>query len=157
MIILISDDDRTSRLTLEGILKKEGYGVIATSNGKEAWQAMQGENPPPLAIIDWIMPEMDGLEFCRKIRESPALSSTYIILLTAKRQKEDLITGLESGADEFIRKPFDRGELLARLRAAERIIKLQFSLVTQVKELNQELSGLSGAKNPEEIKEANRF
>jgi DNA-binding response OmpR family regulator len=140
MKILIADDDRAYRCMLEAILKKDGYEVIATANGQEAWQAMQGENPPSLAIIDWIMPEMNGLEFCRKVRESAALSSTYIILLSVKRQKEDLVTGLESGADEFIRKPFDRGELLARLRAAERIINLQSSLATAVKELKQELS-----------------
>ena len=145
MKILISDDDRAYRCMLETILKKDGYEVIATANGQEAWQAMQGENPPPLAIIDWIMPEMNGLEFCRKVRESAALSSTYIILLSVKRQKEDLVTGLESGADEFIRKPFNRGELLARLRAAERIINLQSSLATEVKELKQELSQ---KKNP---------
>jgi DNA-binding response OmpR family regulator len=140
MKILIAEDDRSSRWTLEAILKKGGYEVIATSNGKEAWQVMEGENPPPLAIVDWMMPEMDGVEFCRKVRESSALSSTYIILLTVKRRKEDFVTGLESGADDFIRKPFDREELLARLRAAERIIKLQSSLATQVRELNQALS-----------------
>ena len=124
MKILIAEDDYASRLALEGILKKGGYEVIAASNGKEAWQAMQGENPPPIAIIDWMMPEMTGVEFCRKVRESAALSSTYIIFLTGRRQKSDFVTGLESGADEFIRKPFDREELLARLRAAERRIKL---------------------------------
>jgi len=138
--ILIAEDDRTSRWTLEAILKKSGYEVIAASNGKEAWQVMEGENPPPLAVIDWMMPEMDGVEFCRKVRESAGLSSTYIILLTSKRQKDDFVTGLESGADDFIRKPFDREELLARLRAAERIIKLQSSLATQVRDLNQALS-----------------
>jgi len=124
MKILIAEDDYASRLALEGILKKDGYEVIAASNGKEAGQAMQGENPPPIAIIDWMMPEMTGVEFCRKVRESAALSSTYIIFLTGRRQKSDFVTGLESGADEFIRKPFDREELLARLRAAERRIKL---------------------------------
>ena len=127
MQILIAEDDSTSRLALEAILKKGGYEVIAASNGKEAWQVMQGENPPPLAIVDWMMPDMNGVEFCRKVRESAALSSTYIIFLTSKRQKNDFVTGLESGADEFIRKPFDREELLARLRAAERRIKSQSS------------------------------
>ena len=140
MRILIAEDDRTARLALEGILKKNGYEVIAVSNGKEAWQVMQGEDPPPLAIVDWMMPEMKGVEFCRKVRESADLNFTYIILLTSKRQKVEFVTGLESGADDYIRKPFDREELLARLRAAERIIKLQSSLATQVRELNQALS-----------------
>jgi len=140
MKILIAEDDRASRLVLEAIIKKAGYEVIATSNGKEAWEVMHGENPPLLAIIDWIMPEMNGVEFCRKVRESATLSSTYIIFLTGKRQKDDCLTALESGADDYIRKPFDREELLARLRAAERIIKLQSSQAIQVKELNQALS-----------------
>ena len=140
MKILITEDDRTSRLALEAILKKGGYEVIAASNGKEAWQVMQGEDPAPLAIVDWMMPEMNGVEFCRKVRESAVLSSTYIILLTSKRQKDDFVTGLDSGADDFIRKPFDRDEFLARLRAAERRIKLESSLATQVRELNQALS-----------------
>ncbi len=146
MKILISEDDRVSRLLLEAILRKAGYEVIAASDGKEAWEVMQGENPPPLAIVDWMMPGVNGLDFCRKVRESAVLSLTYIILLTGKRLKDDLVTGLESGADEFIRKPFDRGELLARLRAAERIIKLQSSLATQVRELNQELSKIKKAQ-----------
>ena len=138
--ILIAEDDRTSRWTLEAILKKAGYEVIATSNGKEALQVMQGENPPLLAIVDWMMPEVNGVDFCREVREFAALDSTYIILLTGKRQKDDFVNGLESGADDFIRKPFDREELLARLRAAERIIKLQSSLATRVRELNQAVS-----------------
>ncbi len=140
MQILIAEDDRASRLTLEAILKKRGYEVIATSNGKEAWQVMERENPPPLAIVDWMMPEMDGVEFCRRVRESGTLSSTYIILLTNRRQKDDFVAGLESGANDYIRKPFDREELLARLRAAERIIELQSLLASQVRELNQALS-----------------
>ena len=140
MKILIAEDDRTSRWTFEAILKKAGYEVIATSNGKEAWEVMQGENPPLLAIVDWMMPEMNGVEFSRKVRESATLSFTYIIFLTGKRQKEDCLTALESGADDYIRKPFDREELLARLHPAERIIKLQSSLAIQVRELNQALS-----------------
>jgi len=140
MKILIAEDDRASRLVLEAIIKKAGYEVIATSNGKEAWEVMQGENPPLLAIVDWMMPEMNGVEFCRKVRESATLSSTYIIFLTGKRQKDDCLIALESGADDYIRKPFDREELLARLRPAERIITLQLSLTTQARDLNQALS-----------------
>ena len=140
MQILLAEDDRTSRLVLEAILEKAGYEVIATSNGKEAWEVMQGENPPLLAIVDWMMPEMNGVEFCRKVRESAALSSTYIIFLTGKRLKDDCLTALESGADDYIRKPFDREELLARLHPAERIIKLQSSLKTETRELDQALS-----------------
>ena len=140
MQILLAEDDRASRLVLEAILKKAGYEVIATSNGKEAWEVMQGEKPPLLAIVDWMMPEMNGVEFSRKVRASATLSFTYIIFLTGKRQKEDCLAALESGADDYIRKPFDREELLARLRPAERIITLQLSLTIQTRELSQALS-----------------
>ncbi len=128
MKILIADDDRSLRLILEATLKKAGHEVVSVSNGKEAWQSMQGEGPPMVAIVDWNMPEMDGLQFCRKLRESDRLSSTYLILLTGKRHKQDVVTGLGSGADELIRKPYDREEFLARIHCLERIIKLQSSL-----------------------------
>jgi sigma-B regulation protein RsbU (phosphoserine phosphatase) len=138
--ILIAEDDRVSRSMLEAILRKWSYDVVATNNGQEAWQVMQAENPPMLAIVDWMMPRMDGLEFCRKVRESAALRSRYIILLTTKRQKDEVVMGLESGASDYIRKPFDREELLARIRVGERIIELQSSLARQVKELQEALS-----------------
>jgi sigma-B regulation protein RsbU (phosphoserine phosphatase) len=138
--ILIAEDDRVSRSMLEAILRKWSYDVVATNNGQEAWQVMQAENPPMLAIVDWMMPRMDGLEFCRKVRESVTLRSRYIILLTTKRQKDEVVMGLESGASDYIRKPFDREELLARIRVGERIIELQSSLARQVKELQEALS-----------------
>jgi sigma-B regulation protein RsbU (phosphoserine phosphatase) len=138
--ILIAEDDRVSRAILEAILRKWGYDVVATNNGQEAWQVMQAENPPPLAILDWQMPGMDGVEICRKIRESATLASTYIILLTGKRQKEEVVVGLDSGANDYIRKPFDREELHARVRVGERVIELQSSLARQVKELQEALS-----------------
>jgi sigma-B regulation protein RsbU (phosphoserine phosphatase) len=138
--ILIAEDDRVSRFMLQAILRKWGYDVVATCNGQEAWQGMQGENPPMLAIVDWVMPAMDGVEFCRKVRESVTLRSTYIILLTTKRQKDEVVMGLESGASDYIRKPFDQEELHARIRAGERIIELQSSLARQVKELHEALS-----------------
>jgi sigma-B regulation protein RsbU (phosphoserine phosphatase) len=138
--ILIAEDDRVSRSMLEAILRKWGYDVVATNSGQEAWQVMQAENPPMLAVVDWMMPGIDGLEFCRKVRESVTLRSTYIILLTTRRQKDEVVMGLESGASDYIRKPFDREELLARIRVGERIIELQSSLARQVKELQEALS-----------------
>jgi sigma-B regulation protein RsbU (phosphoserine phosphatase) len=138
--ILIAEDDRVSRSMLEAILKKWGYEVIITCNGDQAWEAMQSENPSPLAILDWKMPGMDGVEICRKIRESLTLASTYIILLTGQRQKEEVVVGLESGANDYIRKPFDREELHARIRVGERVIEMQLALAKQVKELQEALS-----------------
>jgi diguanylate cyclase (GGDEF)-like protein len=108
-----------------------------TRNGQEAWEALQGNDPPPLAILDWMMPGMDGLEVCRRVRHEISDSHTYLILLTAKSRKEDLIEALESGADDFITKPFDRQELRVRLQAGARIVKLQRSLAVRVRQLQE--------------------
>ena len=140
MKILIAEDDQTSRWMLEAILRKWGYDVNAVCNGREAWQAMQAENPPALAIIDWMMPGIDGVEFCRKVRESVPLASTYIILLTGKRRINDVIIGLEAGANDYMRKPFDREELHARVRVGKRVIELESALAERVKELEEALS-----------------
>ena len=137
MKILIAEDDRTSRLLLEAILRKGEFEVVAASNGQEAWEAMQAADPPPLAVIDWVMPKMDGLELCRKIREAAALAATYVIFLTGKRYKDFLVEGLDGGANDYIRKPFDRQELLARVRVGERVITLQNELKKRVQELQE--------------------
>jgi len=137
MKILIAEDDLTSRRILEAILAKWNYEVIATSDGLEAWQALQTENAPPIAIIDWMMPGMDGVEFCRKIRQTQTLTPTYIILLTSKAQQEDVVAGLEAGANDYIRKPFEREELRARIRVGERVVELQTALADRVKMLEE--------------------
>jgi DNA-binding response OmpR family regulator len=137
MKILIAEDDLTSRRILEAILAKWNYEVIATSDGLEAWQALQTENAPPIAIIDWMMPGMDGVDFCRKIRQTQTLTPTYIILLTSKAQQEDVVAGLEAGANDYIRKPFEREELRARIRVGERVVELQAALADRVKMLEE--------------------
>ncbi len=137
MKILIAEDDLTSRRILEAILAKWNYEVIATSDGLEAWQALQIENAPPIAIIDWMMPGMDGVEFCRQIRQTQTLTPTYIILLTSKAQQEDVVAGLEAGANDYIRKPFEREELRARIRVGERVVELQTALADRVKMLEE--------------------
>jgi len=137
MKILIAEDDLTSRRILEAILAKWNYEVIATSDGLEAWQALQTENAPPIAIIDWMMPGMDGVDFCRKIRQTQTLTSTYIILLTSKAQQEDVVAGLEAGANDYIRKPFEREELRARIQVGERVVELQAALADRVKMLEE--------------------
>jgi len=137
MKILIAEDDLTSRRILEAILAKWNYEVIATSDGLEAWQALQTENAPPIAIIDWMMPGMDGVDFCRKIRQTHTLTPTYIILLTSKAQQEDVVAGLEAGANDYIRKPFEREELRARIQVGERVIELQTALADRVKMLEE--------------------
>jgi len=140
MKILIAEDEIISRKILENTLKKHGQDVITTCNGVEAWQALQNKNAPKLAILDWMMPEMDGLELCRKIRNESGNQPIYIILLTAKGQQEDIVEGLRAGADDYITKPFNNNELLARTQAGIRIIELQENLATRVKELEDALS-----------------
>jgi phosphoserine phosphatase RsbU/P len=140
MKILIAEDEIISRKVLENTLRKHGHDVIVTCNGVEAWQGLQRENAPKLAILDWMMPEMDGLELCRKIRNESRNQLIYIILLTAKGRQEDIVEGLRAGADDYITKPFNNNELLARAQAGIRIIELQESLATRVKELEDALS-----------------
>ena len=125
MKVLIAEDDLTSRRMLEAMLGKWGYEVVTACDGKEAWQALQTENAPQLVITDWMMPEMDGLTLCRKIRQVKLPNYVYLIIVTAKDQKEDSVKGLEAGADDYIVKPLDPEELGARIRSGQRIIQLE--------------------------------
>ena len=128
MRILIGEDDPVSRRVLEEFLTKWGYEVTVTQDG--AWQALQEDNAPRLAILDWMMPVMDGVEVCRQVRRCNSEPYTYILLLTAKGQKTDIVEGIEAGADDYLTKPFDAGELRARLRAGRRILALQGALLS---------------------------
>jgi len=128
MKILVADDDITSRKILESTLKKWNFEVVTASNGKEAWEIIQSENSPKMIVLDWIMPGLDGLEICIKVRELVRKDYIYIILLTSKNNKEDIIKGLDSGADDYITKPFNPHELKARVNAGKRIIDLQTAL-----------------------------
>jgi DNA-binding response OmpR family regulator len=140
MRILIAEDDPVSHRLLELTLIKWGYDVVATCDGAQAWEALQQENAPQLAILDWMMPALDGLQICRMARETPATKSIYIILLTAKGEKSDLVEGLASGANDFVTKPFNREELRARVQVGARMVELQRSLANHVKELQEALS-----------------
>ena len=125
MRILIAEDDPVTRRLLEASLRKWGYDVLATVNGSEAWEALQGPEAPSLVISDWMMPVMDGLELCRKIRKMEKPGYIYFIVLTSKGMKKEIIEGLEAGADDYLTKPFDRDELKFRTMIGERIIKLE--------------------------------
>jgi phosphoserine phosphatase RsbU/P len=143
MRILVAEDDSVTRKMLEAILLSWGYDdVVVACNGNEAWQKLQDKNAPDLAILDWIMPGLDGIELCRKIRETKNFYSLYIILLTAKGQKKDIVEGLRAGADDYITKPFDRDELRARVQAGIRILELQANLAERVKELEDAISNI---------------
>jgi DNA-binding response OmpR family regulator len=124
MKVLIAEDDQDSRELLTWMLQKLGYQVIAAANGQEAWDAYR-KGRFRLVISDVLMPELDGLELCRRIRNHRQSKYTYIIIITALIGKKDYLEGMEAGADDFVTKPFDPDELKARLRVAERIISFQ--------------------------------
>jgi diguanylate cyclase (GGDEF)-like protein len=135
MRILIAEDDPVSSRVLSTTLTKWGHEVVSTRNGLEAWAALQEADAPRLAIIDWMMPGIEGPEVCRRVRGDSKTESTYIILLTALREKEQMVAGLDAGADDYLTKPFDRHELRVRLQAGARIVALQSSLAQRVQDL----------------------
>lgn len=137
MNVLIADDEPISRRLLEILLNKWGYDVTVASNGDEAWQLLKSKHPK-IAILDWMMPGMDGIDVCRKIRQRENAAPTYILMLTAKQEKEDMAGGFRAGADDYLAKPFAAQELRARLRAARRIIELEEQLRTAQKALSIE-------------------
>ena len=122
MRILIAEDDPVSHLLLLTHLRKWGHEPVATTDGLAAWEALQQPDAPALAILDWMMPGLDGLELCQRIRQTPALSHMYVILLTARDSRADVVRGLEAGADDYLVKPFDAAELRARVQSGIRKI-----------------------------------
>ncbi len=139
MKVLIAEDDRISRRLLELTLQRQGYEVVVTENGARAWDVLQADDAPQLAVLDWMMPEMDGVEVCRKIRARSSERYVYIIFVTARGQKADIVTALESGADDYVIKPFDPQELRSRLAVGERILRLESALGDKVNELEDVL------------------
>ena len=135
MRVLIAEDDAVSRRLLEATLAKWGYEVIVTADGLQALEALTQPEAPSLAILDWMMPGLDGAQVCLKARAVAGERLLYMILLTAKGRKEDIVEGLTAGADDYMVKPFDRDELKARISAGERILRLQAELAARVKEL----------------------
>jgi DNA-binding response OmpR family regulator len=127
MKVLIADDDGITRLLLRSALTKAGHEVDEAANGLEAWNACQSGGFP-LIITDWIMPDLDGLEFCRRIRAEPGTDYTYIVLLTSRSGKTDYLEAMNAGADDFVTKPFEKDEFAARVRVAERILGLHAKL-----------------------------
>ena len=138
MRILIAEDDFTSRTVLAGVLKKERHEVTAVVNGEEALQVMQQPDAPALAILDWMMPEMDGTEVVRRVRAMRSDRPPYIIILTTKSDKADIITGLDAGANDYLTKPFDPGELRARVEVGRRMIEMQDALIESREKLSHQ-------------------
>lgn len=129
MRILIAEDDPISQRLLESTLKRWGYDVIVTSDGQQALDALSSPDPPSLAVLDWMMPHLAGPDVCQQARQLPGGEYFYFLLLTAKGRKEDLVAGLEAGADDYVIKPFDPRELKVRIRCAQRIVELQSEIV----------------------------
>ncbi len=141
MKVLIAEDEAVSRHLLQAYLQQWGHEVVSAADGAAAWQLFQ-EQDFPLVLSDWVMPEMDGLELIHRIRNRARGAYVYIILLTARAQKQDVIEGLEAGANDFVTKPFDRGELRVRVRAGERIIELEQALAAQNRALREAQAAL---------------
>jgi len=153
MKIMIAEDDPAFRNLLEDILVNWGYEVAVARDGNEAYQILLSENAPQLAILDWMMPGLEGIEVCRRIRKDEKEYYTYIILLTSQQRDEDLVIGMEAGADDYIFKPFKLNELRVRLRAGRRIIELQNELLAARDILFARAThdSLTGLLNREEI------
>jgi len=142
MKILIADDDPEFRHLLQDTLDRWGYEVLVSRDGNEAWLALNDENAPRLAILDWIMPGLDGAQICRKIRKEKNAPYTYIILLTSQQRDEDIVIGMEAGADDYITKPLKTNELRVRLNAGKRVIELQSELAARASDLEAANSDL---------------
>nr|WP_321466617.1 response regulator [uncultured Desulfobulbus sp.] len=137
MRILIAEDDLTSRLALAGILNKSGHEVVEAKDGIEAWAILQQADAPRMLILDWMMPRMSGLEVLQRLRAHASPPPCYVLLLTAKTEKNDIIQGLDAGADDYLPKPFDTGELLSRINVGKRMLDMQDRLAEKFRELRK--------------------
>jgi len=157
MKILIAEDNDISRRILEAVLVKWSYEVTSASDGNEAWEKLQEKDAPRLMVLDWMMPGINGVEICRRMRQIDVVEPMYIILLTARDNKNDIVVGLRAGADDYIAKPFDKNELRARIDVGRRVVELQEALLEKEKlqvifemtgtichELSQPMQAISG-------------
>ena len=133
--IVVAEDDLVSRTLMSNLMEKWGFKALITQDGHEAMAALRAQQGPALALLDWMMPGMDGLQVCRRIRESEKM--VYVIMLTSLGAKENIVEGLHAGADDYLIKPFDKNELLARIQVGLRILELHAALAARVKELEQ--------------------
>jgi DNA-binding response OmpR family regulator len=140
MRILVAEDEPTSRRLLESSLARSGYEVVSVPDGNEAWDLLHQNDPPRLAILDWMMPGRDGIEICRELRSEGRPYYVYLLLVTTKARTEDIVSGLEAGADDYLTKPFDPHELRCRIATGERLLNLEGALAAKVKELEEALS-----------------
>lgn len=140
MRILIAEDDFTSRSMLAAVLSKAGHEPVEAADGAQAWDALQQPDAPQIVILDWMMPDMDGLDVLRQVRALPTDRPPYILMLTSKIEKEEIIAGLEAGANDYVTKPFDVGELFARVEVGRRMVELADALAAKVEELQHAMA-----------------
>jgi phosphoserine phosphatase RsbU/P len=139
MKVLVAEDDAFYRRILHGMLREE-YEVVIAEDGSRAWAILQAPSAPRLALLDWQMPGMDGLEVCRNVRTHPAMDGFYLVIATVRQSLHDVLAGFEAGANDYITKPFHAQELRARLRVGRRVVELQAALASRVAQLQQALS-----------------
>lgn len=142
MRVFVAEDDAVSRKLLVALLQAWGHEVVVACDGEEAWSLLKAERKPVFAILDWMMPGLDGAEICSRVRAVPELRASYLILLTAKTGAWSAVEGLDAGADDFLAKPFDRLELQARIRSGSRVLQLQAELAERVLELETALGAV---------------
>ena len=138
--VLVADDDVIARRFLESALGRSGYEVTVVSSGDEAWQVLSGQDVPPIAVLDWMMPGLTGIELCRKVRAANLPVTPYLIVLTSRGESGDVVEALQAGADDHIAKPFEIAELRARLAVGVRIVTLQRQLTERVRSLEEALA-----------------
>jgi CheY-like chemotaxis protein len=139
MTVLLADDNAMNRDLMRAIFSRQGYDLVEAVNGLEALAIMEKTPAPMVALIDWEMPLMEGVEVCRRVRANPSLAPRFLILVTVRDSKRDVVTGLSAGANDYVTKPFDKTELLARVRIGAQVVDLQQALTQRVKELAEAL------------------
>ncbi len=137
MRILVAEDDATSRSLLVALLSRWGYAVEAVEDGVAALERFRKPDPPNLAVLDWVMPRMDGIEVCQRLRQEGVVTPLYLVLLTARGEKTEIIRGLQAGANDYVTKPYDPDELRARIGVGQRVIELQEALAARLRELEE--------------------
>jgi len=144
--ILIAEDHYVSRHLLERNLANWGFTVVSAEDGKAALDILSAESAPPIAILDWMMPKLDGAAVCQRVRAMKDRPYVYLLLLTAKSQKEEVAAGLEAGADDYVIKPFDPDELRARLKVGQRVVNLERTLAKKVGDLEKAIADVRKLK-----------
>ncbi len=140
--VLVADDEPVSRTVVGAILKKAGYPVVFAPDGDHAWCTLDSDDPPAIALLDWEMPGLQGPEVAKRMRLRAAASPTYVILLTSRDSSADIVQGLRSGADDYVTKPANEDELIARVNVGARVVQLQTALADRVRSLEEALANV---------------